>query len=107
MTVAKLDKVHRAKNNSPVVVSDETVIGEDSNEPSKRTGLCALKSIEEIKIIAIPKGTTQKIQNAMIAQCEQMRNRYSVFDPKKFSDLVEIRKQRSIYNSKFAALYYP
>ena len=95
------------ENDGVNVVSDETIIGEDSRAPSKRTGLCAFKNIDDIKIIAVPNGTTQKIQNAMIAHCEQMKNRFAVLDPKKCASLDEIREQRSLYNSKYAALYDP
>ena len=89
------------------VVSDETIIGDYSQEPNKSTGLCAFKDIDEIKIIAIPNGTTQKIQNAMIAHCEQMKNRFAVLDPKKGASKNDVQKQRSLYDSKYAALYYP
>jgi len=87
--------------------SDEAIIGEDSEEPNERTGLCALKNIDQISIIAIPNGTTQKIQNAMIEHCESMKDRFAVLDPIKGSDLNEVQKQRSLYDSKYAALYYP
>jgi len=89
------------------VISDETIIGKNSEEPSERTGLCTLKNIDQISIIAIPNGTSQKIQNAMITHCELMKNRFAVLDPIENSDLEEIQEQRSLYDSKYAALYYP
>jgi uncharacterized protein len=89
------------------VISDETIIGKDSIEPNQRTGLWALKGVDEIKILAIPNGTNQKIQNAMINHCETVKNCFAVLDPKKCATLDEIRNQRSLYNSAYAALYYP
>ncbi len=89
------------------VVIDETIIGKDSREPSQRTGLWAFNGIDEIKILAIPNGTTQKIHNAMIEHCENLKNRFAVLDSKKCANLDVIRKQRSLYNSSYAALYYP
>jgi uncharacterized protein len=92
-----------ASNN---VVSDETIIGEYSKEPGKSTGLCAFNDIIGIKIIAVPNGTTKKIQNAMIAHCEQM-NRFAVLDPKKSATVYDVQQQRSLFDSKYAALYFP
>ena len=89
------------------LVSDEDIIGKDSSEPSQRTGLWALNGVDEIKILAIPNGTTQKIHNAMIEHCENLKNRFAVLDPKKCSTLDSIRNQRYLYNSSYAALYYP
>ena len=86
---------------------DEAIIGNDSEKPKRKTGLAAFENIDEIKIIAIPNGTTKKIQRAMIAHCEQIRNRFAVLDPKKCGTLQEIQEQRSLCDSKYAALYYP
>ena len=95
------------EKNCALLISDENIIGEDSEEAGKRTGLFAFSNIAEIKIIAIPNGTSQKIQNAMIEHCEKMKNRFAVLDPKKCATLNEIRRQRSLYDTKHAALYYP
>jgi phage tail sheath protein FI len=96
----------RGREQSKLVL-DEAIIGRDSEEPRERTGLCALKNIDEISIIAIPNGTTEKIQKAIIEQCELSRDRFAVLDPIENSNLNKIQKQRSLYDSKYAALYYP
>jgi phage tail sheath protein FI len=88
-------------------ITDETIIGVDSEEPAERTGLYTLKNIDPISIIAIPNGTSQDIQNAMIIHCELMKDRFAVLDPVKNHDLTGIQEQRSLYDSKYAALYYP
>lgn len=95
------------ENNCALRVSDQNIIGEDSGEARRRTGLRALSNVADIKIIAIPNGTSQKIQDAMIEHCEQMRNRFAVLDPRKCATLDEIQGQRSLYDSRNAALYYP
>jgi phage tail sheath protein FI len=89
------------------MVLDEAIIGKDSEDPGERTGLCALKNIDEISIIAIPNGTTEKIQKAMIEHCELLGDRFAVLDSIKNSDLDEVQTQRSLHDSKHAALYYP
>jgi phage tail sheath protein FI len=96
-----------SERNRVKLVSDEAIIGKDSEEPSERTGLCSLKNIDDIGIIAVPNGTTPKIQNAMIEHCELLKDRFAVLDPIQGSDLNEIQKQRSLYDSKYVALYYP
>ncbi|HLN89740.1 MAG TPA: phage tail sheath family protein [Candidatus Binatia bacterium] len=89
------------------LISDETIIGKDSGDPTQRTGLWAFNGFDEIKILAVPNGTNQKIQNAMIKHCERLKNCFAVLDPKKCATLDAIRNQRSLYNSSYAALYYP
>jgi phage tail sheath protein FI len=86
---------------------DERYIGVDDSDPKKRTALQALKNVDEISIIAIPNGTSHAIQHAMIRQCEQNMDRFAVLDSEKDSDLDKIQRQRSRYDSKNAALYYP
>ncbi len=91
----------------PKLTKDETVIGEDSEKPDQRTGLQTLKNIYEISLIAVPNGTSQKIQQALIAQCEQTKDRFAILDPAKNSNVSQISQQRQLYDSKYAALYYP
>lgn len=103
----KTGRNHAGEKGGIDVVSDETIIGEDPEEPSKRTGLHSLENIDQISIIAIPNGTTRKIQNAMIAHCELLNDRFAVLDPIKRANLEEIQEQRSLFDSEYAALYYP
>jgi len=88
-------------------VSEQSIIGEDSTVAKDRTGLFALKNIDEISLVSIPNGTSQRIQNALIAHCEDMKNRFAILDSIKNSNLEQIKKQRSLIDSKYAALYYP
>jgi Bacteriophage tail sheath protein len=88
-------------------VIDDTYIGDDSVDPSERTGLHALKNIEEIAMVAIPGRTSQKVQEALITHCELMRYRFAVIDSVKTKKLDDVEQQRSLYDTKYAALYYP
>jgi phage tail sheath protein FI len=79
----------------------------DNPEPSLRTGLNALKNINEISVVAIPGITDQEVQDSMITHCELMMDRFAVLDPIENVDLEGIQEQRSLYDSKYAGLYYP
>ena len=86
---------------------DERIVGLKTEKSNRRTGLDAFEDIDQIKLIAVPNGTSEKIQNAMIAHCERLKNRFAVLDPRRDATLEEIREQRSLYDSSYAALYYP
>jgi SOS-response transcriptional repressor LexA len=84
-----------------------TYEGKDDPEPAKRTGLYTLKNIDEINIVAIPGITTQHLQNKLIIHCETMKDRFAVMDSIEKADFDGIQAQRNLYDSKYAALYYP
>jgi phage tail sheath protein FI len=86
---------------------DAIVMGEDDDEPFNRTGIYTLRNINEISLVAIPGITTQAVQNSLITHCELMKNRFAVLDPIPIKDLKGIQEQRNLYDSKYAALYYP
>jgi len=85
-----------------------TYEGKDSPEPADRKGLYTLKNVDDISIVAIPGITTQHLQNKLIIHCETtMKDRFAVLDSEEKADLDRIQKQRNLYDSKYAALYYP
>ncbi len=85
-----------------------TYEGKDSPEPADRTGLYTLKNVDDISIVAIPGITTQHLQNKLIIHCETtMKDRFAVLDSEEKADLDRVQKQRNLYDSKYAALYYP
>jgi len=91
--------------------TESDIIGADTG-PGQRSGLNALKEIDAISIIAAPGLTTQNIQNALITQCELLRYRFAILDPKpgsqnKAPTLDDIQNQRKLYDTKYAAIYYP
>ena len=88
-------------------IVDTTYIGNDAVDPQARTGLFALKNIEEISIVAIPGRTNQQVQEALITHCELLRYRFSVLDSQVGDGIAEVQEQRGLYDSRYAALYYP
>jgi uncharacterized protein len=90
-------------------LSDADYIGSDDVDPSKRTGLYALRNIDEISIVAVPGQTGVDIQGALIAHCELMRYRFAVLDgPEPPKDLIaDVRAQRQQFDTRYAALYHP
>ncbi len=84
-----------------------TYEGKDDTEPVKRTGIYTLKNIDEISIAAIPGITTQHLQNKLVIHCESMKDRFAVLDSEEKADFDAIQRQGNLYDSKYAALYYP
>lgn len=93
-------------------VNDDVLIGDDAVDPVDRTGLQALKNIEEISIVAAPGRTSRRVQEALLSHSELMRFRFAVLDSRRGPDpdglrLEDVQTQRSLYDSKYGALYYP
>jgi Bacteriophage tail sheath protein len=86
-------------------------IGTD-NGPGQRTGIYALEDIEDISIVAVPGITNQDVLNALITQCETLKYRFAILDPAPHAGgtaptLDDIQTQRKLYDTKYAAIYYP
>ncbi len=95
-------------NNPP---TDLAYVGTDGG-PGLRTGIKALEDVDEVAILAAPGQTSQTVQNELINQCERLMDRFCILDPKPKSvtvgaDLKDIQDQRGLYDTKYAALYYP
>jgi phage tail sheath protein FI len=88
-------------------VVDDTFIGQDDVNPQNRTGLFALKNIDQISQVGVPGQTSQVVQQAVIDHVEFMRYRFAVLDSIPGADLDIVSAQRGLYDSKYAALYYP
>ena len=90
-------------------INDGTYIGADHVDPELRTGLFALRNIEEVSIVALPGGTSPAIQTALINHCELMRYRFAVLDghPPPQDSMADIQFQRQQFDTKYAALYHP
>ena len=88
-------------------VKATTFIGED-NGPGKRTGLQAFVENNTISMLAIPGVTIPDVIVALVAHCENLKNRFAVIDmPKdayKTQDLIEYR---GLIDSTYAAMYHP
>jgi phage tail sheath protein FI len=87
---------------------DDAYVGDD-NGPGQRTGIQALKDIDQVSIVAVPGMTSQTIQNSMITHCETLMDRFAILDPeyKTNKALQDIQDQRRRYDTKYAALYFP
>jgi hypothetical protein len=95
--------------------ADHVYVGDDDPEPTKKTGLFALTNIDDISIVAVPGLSSTKyknVQSKLINHCEIMGDRFAVLDSgrtegKKGIGIDEIQNQRNLFDSKYAALYYP
>ena len=92
----------------PESAGDGDYIGTDGGSKN-RTGLQALKDIDEINIVCVPGVTSQSVQVAVIKHCELMNDRFCILDPVKNADLGTIQSQKNsvVSDQGFAALYYP
>jgi uncharacterized protein len=80
--------------------------------PADATGLKALELVDQISIIAAPGVTGQAVQEALINQCERLKDRFAVLDPAPAAangapTLDNIQSQRGLFDTHYAALYYP
>lgn len=86
-------------------------IGSDGG-PGNRTGIAALADALGISIIGAPGITDQDVQNALITQCELLKYRFAILDPAPSPSggtpsIQDIQNQRDLYDTKYAAIYYP
>jgi phage tail sheath protein FI len=96
---------------SETVPTDNDVIGYQLG-PNQNTGLYAIAAVDQIAIIAAPGLTGQTVQLALIDQCELLLDRFAVLDPVPGTSgnpatVAQIQQQRNLYDSEYAALYYP
>jgi uncharacterized protein len=89
---------------------------------AERTGFGGLEAVDDITMVAAPdlmsayqRGaidleTVQAVQLAMIAHCELMGDRMAILDPPPGlspQQVKEWRVDKAMYDSRYAALYYP
>jgi hypothetical protein len=92
----------------PSIVSDPGIyVGSDAADADRRAGLFALLNYTDISIVAVPGQTNATVQLALITHAERARYRFAVLDAEDNANLDRIQAQRSLYDSKYAALYYP
>lgn len=94
--------------------------------PDQRSGLAALEAIDEIDLLAAPdlmwvwtrnaesqgmpfstRKDVELVQDAMIAQCERLADRFALLDAPFPTDAERTREYRLGFDSRFAALYFP
>jgi Bacteriophage tail sheath protein len=72
-----------------------------------RTGIQALEDIDEIAICAVPGIWSQTVQSSLIDHCELLRDRFAILDPPDGEDIDGIGAFREVFDTEYAALYYP
>ena len=101
-------------------ITPEDFIGLD-NGPSDRSGLLALAANDEVAILAIPDAMrfhdrepgpagemkAQRIQDQMIAICENQKDRFCVLDIPQSKDIEWVRRWRRRTDSSYCAYYWP
>lgn len=89
------------------MVDEETFIGE-YNGPGRRTGIRAFEENNSVNILAVPGITIPKVIIALIAHCEDTKNRFAVIDmPLQMSNVRELTHFREMVDSTYAAMYHP
>jgi hypothetical protein len=95
-------------------------IGHDRG-PTDRVGLMALGGVDAVGLLAVPDAmlmhmrnpgpqanqNIQIIQDAMITQCELLKDRFAILDAPPIKDIEEVRKWRRRIETSYAALYFP
>lgn len=72
-----------------------------------RTGIAALEDIDQVAICIVPGVWSRTVQSALITHCELLKDRFAVLDPRDRMGIQDIIDERSLINTKYAALYYP
>lgn len=97
-----------------------------SEGPGERTGLSAFEVVEEIDLLAAPDilwlyqknagkpglpfstlKDVEVVHEAMVAQCERLKDRFAILDSPFPSDPRRTREYRLQFDSPFGALYFP
>jgi phage tail sheath protein FI len=87
-------------------LSVEDFVGVDGGS-GHRTGIQAMEDIDEIAICAVPGMWSQTVQAALINHCEMRRDRFAILDPPDGLDIDGIGAFRQVFDTEYAALYYP
>lgn len=88
-------------------VNAGTFIGED-NGPGKRSGIQSFLENNNVSIMAIPGVTIPEVVVALVAHCEQLKNRFAVLDmPKDMTKTQDLIEYRGMIDSSYAAMYHP
>ena len=84
----------------------EDFVGIDQGS-GHRTGIQALEDIDEIAICAVPGMWSQTVQASLIQHCELLKDRFAILDPPDGEDIDGIGTFRQVFDTQYAALYYP
>ncbi|HTR55497.1 MAG TPA: phage tail sheath C-terminal domain-containing protein [Kofleriaceae bacterium] len=101
-------------------IAPEDFVGFDFG-PGERSGLSALAVNEEVAVLAIPDAMrfydrepgpagelkAQRLQDTMIAICENQKDRFAILDIPQSKDVEWVRRWRRRTDSSFCAYYWP
>ncbi|HUJ58091.1 MAG TPA: phage tail sheath C-terminal domain-containing protein [Kofleriaceae bacterium] len=101
-------------------ITPEDFIGHDFG-PGERSGLLALAVNEEVALLAIPDAMrfydrepgpagelkAQRVQDQMIAICENQKDRFAILDIPQSKDIEWVRRWRRRTDSSYCAYYWP
>ena len=93
-------------NDNYSTLTAEDFVGTDGGS-GLRTGIQALEDIDEIAICAVPGIWSQTVQAALIDHCELLKDRFAILDPPDGEDIGGIGSFRQVFDTEYAALYYP
>lgn len=88
--------------------SSGDILGTGST-PDVRKGLKSLEEIDEVSILCIPGITDATVQSEMISHCENMGDRFAIFDSAigETLEAIKTRKGDLVSDKGIGALYYP
>ena len=101
-------------------ITPEDVIGHDLG-PGERSGLLALAASEEVSLLVAPDAMrfydremgpagelkAQRLQDQMIAICENQKDRFAILDIPQSKDIEWVRRWRRRTDSSYCAYYWP
>ena len=101
-------------------ITPEDFIGHDFG-PGERSGMLALAAIEDVAIMTAPDAMrfyerepgpsgelkAQRVQDQMIAICENQKDRFAILDIPQTKDVEYVRRWRRRTDSSFCAYYWP
>lgn len=93
---------------APVTLVSADYERTDSNQPGNRKGLTGFAEVDDISLVYAP--NAQGIPNlvdAIINQCENLKDRFAIIDAPKDSPDVTALNPRSARSTSYAAYYYP
>jgi hypothetical protein len=81
-------------------------LGDAAAEPGERTGLDALREVDEISMVCIPnEHDAEGLSDAIVTHCERMKDRFAILQAKQNAG--PVADLRPPVDSKYAAFYFP
>jgi phage tail sheath protein FI len=90
---------------APIDIGDYKRDKPEDDVPGKRKGLNAFREIDEISIVYVPNAVDGVIM-AVKDHCEELKDRFAIIDAGENKQVTDL-KPRDIFESKYAAIYYP